>query len=212
MAVSERGDRIAYVTYRSYRPARPSSSSASSSSSSSGGGTAQARIAIDVVAISGGARRTWTTSHVGRIGGLSWAGRTLSFVWTPMRGKTVVRHQVRALDTRLPAGDLKITRPVLTLPNGAETAVMSGDGSTVVTGVAVRSGLELAAYSAANGRRTKVLWRHKGAAAAPLRVVQLAADSTSGDLIATAADGRVLVAPAHGGTGFAAADVADVAW
>jgi hypothetical protein len=187
MAVNERGDTIAYVSYHG----------------------ASKRIAIDVVAVTGGARRTWTTSHTGRIGGLSWAGRTLSFVWTPMRGKIAVRHQVRTLDTTRPPGDLRISRPVLTLPDGADTAVMSRDGSTVVTGVAAPSGLELAAYRAADGRRTKVLWRGPGV---PSRVIQLVPDSGSGDLIAEDADGRLLIAPAHGATGFAPADLADVAW
>jgi hypothetical protein len=192
MAVNERGDTIAYVSYRSPR------------------GKGSKKIAVDAVSTAGGARRTWTTSHTGRIGGLSWAGRTLSFVWTPMRGKTVLRHQVRTLDTTKPGGDLKISRPVLTLPDGADTAVMSRDGSTVVTGVAAPSGLELAAYSAVDGRRTKVLWRAPGTQP---RVVQLIPDTTSGDVIAEAADGRLLVAPAHGATGFAAvADLADVAW
>jgi hypothetical protein len=197
MAVNERGDTMAYVSYGGRdRSAR--------------GGPPGRKIAIDVVSTAGGARRTWTTSLPGRIGGLSWAGRTLSFVWAPLRGATILRHQVRTLDTSLPPGDLKISRPVLTLPDGADTAVMSRDGSTVVTGVAARSGLELAAYSTADGRRTGVLWRRPGGS--PPRVVQLVADIVSGDLIAAAADGRLLIAPAHGGTGFAAADLADVAW
>ena len=198
MAVNERGDTMAYVSYRSARTARTARTAP------------KRRIAIDVVSTAGGSRRTWTTSLTGRIGGLSWAGRTLSFVWTPMRGKTIVRHQVRTLDTSLPPGDLKISRPVLTLPDGADTAVMSRDGSMVVTGVAARSGLELAAYSAADGRRTSVLWRRPDES--PPRVIQLVADGASGDLIAAAADGRLLIAPAHGGTGFAAAGLADVAW
>src|ERR671914_671226 len=201
MAVNERGDTLAYVSYRSR---------SGSDRSRRDRGTPGWRIAINVVSPAGGARRTWTTSLTGRIGGLSWAGRTLSFVWAPMRGTTVLRHQVRTLDTALPAGDLKVSRPVLTLPDGAETAVMSRDGSTVVTGVAAPSGLELAAYSAADGRRTGVLWRRP--VESPPRVVQLVADVVSGDLIAAAADGRLLVAPAHGGTGFAVADLADVAW
>jgi hypothetical protein len=194
MAVNARGDAIAYVTYRSYR------------------GTSRKKIAIDVVSTDGAARRTWTTSHTGRIGGLSWAGRTLAFVWTPMRGTAVLRHQLRTLDTASRPGDLDITRPVLTLPDGADAAVLSRDGATVVTGVAGPSGLELAAYSAADGRRTAVLWRSPGAAAAP-RIVRLVPDTASGDLIAEAADGRLLVGPAHGRTGFtAAADLVDVAW
>jgi hypothetical protein len=211
MAVNERGDTMAYVSYRSRGGSGRGGSGRGGSIPSSAPSSAPRRsIAIDVVSTAGGSRRTWTTSRTGRIGGLSWAGRTLSFVWAPMRGTTTLRHQVRTLDTSLPAGDLKISRPVLTLPDGADTAVMSRDGSTVVTGVAARSGLELAAYSASDGRRTGVLWRRPGES--PPRVVQLVADVVSGDLIAAAADGRLLIAPAHGGTSFAAADLADVAW
>jgi hypothetical protein len=197
MAVNERGDMIAYVSYH----------------------RAPKRIAIDIVSAAGGPRRTWTTSHAGRIGGLSWAGRTLAFVWAPMRGTTVVRRQVRTLDTGLPAGDLKISRPVLTLPAGADTAVMSRDGAEVVTGVtrsgssgsgsSSSAGVELAAYSAADGRRADVLWRLPGAAP---RVVQLVPNSAGGDLIAESADGRLLVGPGHGATGFVDADLVDVAW
>ncbi|HEU5155813.1 MAG TPA: hypothetical protein VFU43_02375 [Streptosporangiaceae bacterium] len=209
MAVNERGDTMAYVSYRSSRAS--GSSRSAGANGGSNGGASRPRITIDVVPTTGGTRRTWTTSLNGRIGGLSWAGRTLSFVWAPMRGTKVLRHQVRTVDTALPPGDLKVSRPGLTLPDRADTAVMSRDGSTVVTGIAARSGLELAAYSTADGRRTGVLWRGPGGRRPP-RVVQLVADAGSGDLIAVAADGRVLVAPAHGGTAFAAADIADVAW
>lgn len=190
MAVNARGDAIAYVSY----------------------GRAPKKIAIDVISTTGAPRRTWTTAHAGRIGDLSWAGRTLAFVWTPMRGTAVLRHQLRTLDTASRPGDLGVSKPVLTLPDGAEAAVLSRDGTTVVTGIAGSSGLELAAYSAADGRRTAVLWRSPGAAPAP-RVVQLVPDSGGGDLIAEAADGGLLVGPAHGRTGFAAAaDLVDVAW
>jgi hypothetical protein len=185
LAISQDGGTIAYVSY----------------------GTG--KIAIDVVSIATGTRRTWTTSLSGRIGSLSWAGRTLSFVWTPTRRGAAVRHQIRTLNTTLPGGGLKVSRPVLTLPNGAYTAVLSRDGRTIVTGLAGRSGLTLAAYSAATGRQTKVLWhRPEG----QFRVTRLVPDRAGGDLIAGGPGGRLLVAPAHGAADFTAPDLADLAW
>jgi hypothetical protein len=185
MAISQDGGTIAYVSYR----------------------TATRRPAIDAVSVDTGARRTWTTALSGRIGALSWAGRTLSFVWSPTRG--AIRHQVRLLDTALPGGDLKVSRPALTLPAGADTAVVSRDGATIVTGVAGRSGLSLAAYSVASGRQTAVLWRRSGG---PSRVIRLIPDRAGGDLIAATPGGRLIVAPAHGAIEATAADIADLAW
>jgi hypothetical protein len=185
LAVSQDGGTLAYVSY--------------------GAG----KIAIDVVSIATGTRRTWTTSLSGRIGSLSWAGRTLSFVWTPTRDGTAVRHQVRTLNTALPSGGLKVSRPVLNLPNGAYTAVMSRDGRTIVTGLAGRSGLTLAAYSTATGRQTKVLWHRPED---PFRITRLVADRAGGDLIAGGPGGRLLVAPAHGAADFTTPDIADLAW
>ncbi|HEY7487821.1 MAG TPA: hypothetical protein VH912_25440 [Streptosporangiaceae bacterium] len=187
MATNQDGTLIAYVSY----------------------GAKSGKIAVDVVSAATGMRRTWTTSHEGRIGGLSWAGNTLSFVWTPTRGATVVRRQVRTLDTTRPGGGLGVSRPVLTLPDGADTAVLSRDGATIVAGVTNPSGLTLTAYSAADGRQTKVLWRRAGDAA---RVTRLVPDGAGGDLIAAQSTGRLLVGVAHGPGEFAAGDIADLAW
>jgi hypothetical protein len=185
LAISQDGGTIAYVSYQGRKPA------------------------IDTVSLATGTRRTWTTSNSGRIGALSWAGQTLSFVWTPTRGATMLGRQVRVLNTTRPGGDLKVSRPVLTLPAGADTAVMSRDGTTIVTGISGPSGLTLAAYSAADGRRTKVLWQRPGG---PFRVISLVPDSAGGDVIARSSDGRFIVAPAHGAADFGAADFADIAW
>jgi hypothetical protein len=189
MAVTPDGRTLAYVTY--------------------GDRTS----AIDVVSVATGARRTWTTSHTGRIGGLSWAGRALSFVWTPMRGGKVMRRQVRSLDTRSRPGDLKVSRPVLVLPNGAETAVASRDGKTIVTGMAGRSGPMLAAYSASAGGQAGPLWRRRvGDPARSVRLTRLTPDGTGGHIIAGASGGLLFVVPAVGAAEFRAGDLADLAW
>lgn len=187
LAVTQDGGMLAYVSY----------------------GTKTRRIAVDVVTVATGERHTWTTSHEGRIGALSWAGRTLSFVWTPTRGATVVRRQVRALDTTRPGGGLGVSRPVLTLPGGAQTAVTSRDGATIVTALSGPAGLVLTAYSAATGRQTRVLWRRPDDTA---RVTRLVPDSAGADLIAGESNGRLLVGVAHGPGEFAVGDVADLAW
>jgi hypothetical protein len=187
MAISQDGGTIAYASYRA----------------------AARKLAIDTVSMATGTRRTWTTSRAGRIEALSWAGRTLSFVWSPTRGDTVVRRQVRVLDTTRPGGDLRISRPVLTLPAGADTAVMSRDGATIVAGLAGRSGVSLAAYAAAGGRQIGVLWRRPGA---PARVTRLVPDRTGADVIVGTQDGRLVIAPAHGVTVAAVTDLADFAW
>jgi hypothetical protein len=187
MAVSQDGGTIAYASYR----------------------TASRKLAIDTVSMATGTRRTWTTSLPGRIGALSWAGRNLSFVWLPTRGGTVVRRQVRVLDTTRPGGDLTVSRPVFTLPAGADTAVMSRDGTTIVTGLADRSGVGLAAYETAGGRQTAVLWRWPGDSP---RVTRLIPDSTGADLIVGTQDGRLVVGPAHGATATTVSALSDLAW
>jgi hypothetical protein len=168
------------------------------------------------VSVATGARRTWTTSHTGRIGALSWAGRALSFVWTPMRGGKAARRQVRSLDTRSRPGDLKVSRPVLVLPNGAETAVASRDGKTIVTGMAGRSGPMLAAYSASAGGQGGPLWRrqvgNKAQSVRSARLIRLIPDGAGGRIIAGASDGLLFVVPAVGAAEFRAADLADLAW
>jgi hypothetical protein len=172
--------------------------------------------AIDVVSVATGARRTYTTSHTGRIGGLSWAGRALSFVWTPMRGGKVLRRQVRSLDTRSRPGDLKVSRPVLALPNGAETAVASRDGKTIVMGMAGQTGPILAAYSSTAGGQAGLLWRRQVGDPAhpvrPTRLTRLTPDGSGGHIIAGGSDGLLFVVPAVGAAEFRAADLADLAW
>jgi hypothetical protein len=121
----------------------------------------------------------------------------------------VIRREVRVLDTTRPGGDLKVSRPVLTLPAGADTAAVSRDGATIVTGIADRSGISLVAYAAAGGRQISVLWRRPGD---PSRVIRLIPDSTGADLLAGTRDGRLIVGPAHGAASATIKDLADIAW
>ncbi|WP_187437863.1 hypothetical protein [Actinomadura decatromicini] len=136
LAVSPDGDRVAYVTYR------------------------KARGSVTVVSAGSGARKAWTTRAPGRLSALSWAGTTLSFVWTPAGGSSGTGHQVRALDLRGAGGDLKVSKVVLTLPKGPSTAVLSRDGRGFIAGFVQDSQLSLQTYSL-TGRPGKVLWRQK---------------------------------------------------
>lgn len=138
LAVSPAGDRLAYVTYQGMRGR------------------------VTVVSAASGARKAWTTRTPGRLGGLSWAGATLSFVWTPARhgNGSADGRQVRMLDTGGAAGDLKVSKVVLTLPKGAATAVLSGDGRTVIAGIVQDSQLSLQAFTL-TGRPGRVLWRQR---------------------------------------------------
>jgi hypothetical protein len=165
MAVNADGDRIGYVTYR---------------------GT---RARVDVLSLGSGARRSWTTSLKGRVGDLSWAGDTLSYVWAPQRGPggKVAAGQVRTLDTTGAVSDLRASRAVLSLPKGSDTAVLSRDGKTIVTGVRDGSGLALAAFSVADGRQTRVLRRFPGVGG----LARLVADRTGRHLLTISGDGQV---------------------
>ncbi|MFC9971457.1 hypothetical protein ACFVH6_11245 [Spirillospora sp. NPDC127200] len=185
LAVSPDGKQIAYVTYRGMA----------------------AR--LDVVARDTGKRTSWTTKIPARLTNLSWTGPTLSFVWNPVRtvnGRpTVVKRQLRALDTAAGGGDLKLSKPVMLLPKGSVAAVLSRDGRTVVAGVGKDSTLEMQAYSADTGRPTQLLWQ-RAAAAPPARI---SPDGTGGHLLATGGDGLLYL---KAGSAVPASDLDDVAW
>ncbi|GAA4223283.1 hypothetical protein GCM10022254_00130 [Actinomadura meridiana] len=140
LAVSSDGARIAYVTYE------------------------HARGRVDVVSTSTGAHKVWTTKMAARVGSLSWSGGTLSFVWSPVRttgGRfTEVKHQLRTLNTGGAAGDLKLSKAVLNLPEGCTTAILTRDGKAVVAGIVKNSQMSVQVYTVA-GKPTTVLWRQK---------------------------------------------------
>jgi hypothetical protein len=161
LAVS--GDRIAYVTYLN-KLAR-----------------------VQIVSITTGARQSWTSSAAGTATSLSWAGPRLSFVWTPTG---TGRRQVRLLDAIGPGGGLSASRALLTLPVGAEAAVLSQDGRTVLTGVTEQGAVTIAEFSAVTRERTGVLWRRR--AKGLVRLVRLTSDPTGTHLLGTTTDGRVV--------------------
>ncbi|MCP2342919.1 hypothetical protein [Actinomadura rupiterrae] len=190
MAVTPDGASIAYVTYRS-------------------GGAGS----VDVVSTRTGTRKTWTAKSPARISSLSWAGDTLSFLWSPQpragaRGELVaaVPPQFRMLNTAGPAGDLKLSKPVLKLPAGTEAAVLSPDGRTVVAGLESSSHVAIQQYSTETGRPGRVLWTQKGRPG----VRRLDADSSGGHLLLSGDDGR-LYGPEER-TPVLADDLSDVAW
>ena len=185
MAVSADGTRVGYVTYR--------------------GTTGR----IEVLSLTSGARRTWTTRSRGRIGSLSWAGGALSYVWAPLgpSGRFGGR-QVRVLDTGSAPGDLSASRLVLALPKGGEAAVLGRDGRTVVTGVSEPAGLALTVFSTADGRRVRVLRRFAGAGG----LARLVADGTGEHLLAASGDGHVSADSSGDVRAAVGADDADVAW
>ncbi|WP_018654615.1 hypothetical protein [Actinomadura flavalba] len=177
LAVTPDGDRIAYVAYQ--------------------GTTGR----IAVLNAETGERKVWTTRASARIGSLSWAGDTLSFVWSP----SAKRHQLRTLDTTAAAGDLKTSRAVLRLPAGSRAAVLSRDGGTVLAGVADKAQTSLRAYSVATGQPTDVLWTRPVDGG----VARLDADGSGGHLLASGADGTLY---GKGALGAKADDLTDVAW
>ncbi|MFB4320099.1 hypothetical protein [Actinomadura sp. 21ATH] len=186
LAVEPATDRIAYVTYRR------------------GGGSR-----VDVVSADGTGRKAWTSKAPARIGNLSWAGSTLSFVYTPVKkaaGRTV--HQLRTLDTNAAPGDLRASKAVMRLPKGTAAAVLSRDGRSVLAG-AVRNGqLTVQSYdaaTAATGAPAKALWKGRLAGAAP----RLDLDHTGEHVLAAGSDGR-LRGPA--GQSVPAEDLLDAAW
>ncbi|WP_246249339.1 hypothetical protein [Actinomadura litoris] len=183
-AVSPDGDRIAYVTYR---------------------GT---RSRVDVVSARTGARKSWTTRLPAHVGSLSWAGDTLAFVWSPLRrvdGKvTEARHQVRALDTSGPSGDLKASKPVLNLPRGASHAVLTRDGRQVIAALADRGQITLQAFTPGARRPTKTIARQPSKG----RVSVLDTDHTGRHLLISFTDGRLFADRSL----MDARDLTDAAW
>ncbi|QXJ23454.1 hypothetical protein AGRA3207_004605 [Actinomadura graeca] len=189
LAAGPDGDRIAYVTYRG------------------------AKSRVDVVSTRTGARKSWTTKGPAHVAGLSWAGDTLAFVWSPLHhvhGRVAeAKHQVRALDTRLPSGDLKASKPVLNLPKGASEAVLTRDGRTVIAGLAQDGQITLQGYAVATRKPTKIFARQRVAGKRPaLRVSRLDIDHTGRHLLAALTDGRLLA----DGAVLTAPDLADAAW
>ncbi|WP_067467105.1 hypothetical protein [Actinomadura macra] len=188
-AANPDGDRIAYVTYR---------------------GTASR---VDVVSARTGARKSWITKGPAHVNSLSWAGDTLAFVWSPLRdvnGKvTEARHQVRTLDTTVPSGDLKVSKPVLNLPKGATKAVLTRDGRTIIAGVAQRGQVTLQAFAVGTRKPTKVIARQKSVRPkVRLHVLRLDTDHTGRHLLAALTDGRLYA----DGTALTAPDLTDAAW
>lgn len=173
LAVAPTGDRVAYVTYE---------------------GT---RARVDVLTLGTGARKTWTTTLRGRVGSLSWPDDALSFVWQAATGG---RGQVRTIDTSAPAGDLKLSEAVLTLPSGATTALRRPDG-TIVTAVPQGSRLAVQAYSA-TGEPGQILWKRP----AQGEVATLDA-AENGALLALAGDVHT-----RDGDPLPGRDLADAAW
>ncbi|MBW8487264.1 hypothetical protein [Actinomadura parmotrematis] len=150
-----------------------------------------------------GGTKAWTARGAGRITSLSWAGPTLSFVWTPGAGKAA---QVRTLDTLgAAAGSLKASKVVLRLPEGGP-AVLSPDGATVFAGVPAASAATVRAYSVSTGKPTKDVWSR------PLEggLTRLDAGRANGHLLVSAADGRLYVPGAPAAV--PAADLSDAAW
>ncbi|MEW2357503.1 hypothetical protein [Spirillospora sp. NPDC029432] len=183
LAVEPESDRIAYVTYRR------------------GGGSR-----VDVVAADGTGRKAWTSKAPARIGNMSWAGSTLSFVYTPVKkaaGRTV--HQLRALDTNAASGDLRASKAVMRLPKGASAAVLSRDGRSVLAGAVQNGQLTVQSYDAATGAPAKALWKGRLAGTAP----RLDLDRTGEHVLAAGSDGR-LRGPA--GQSVPAEDLLDAAW
>ncbi|MEV4252449.1 hypothetical protein AB0J52_04705 [Spirillospora sp. NPDC049652] len=191
MAVTPDGATIAYVTYRNGTVGR-----------------------LDVLSTRTGTTKTWKTKSAARIGSLSWAGNTLSFLWSPQpragarrpAAASTAAPQVRTLNTAGPAGDLKLSKPVLRLPAGTEAAVLSPDGRTIVAGVESPTRVALQQYSTATGRPGSVLWERPGKAG----VRGLDADSSGGHLLLSSDDGSLFGPDAR--TPVPGGDLSDVAW
>ncbi|TDB89992.1 hypothetical protein E1264_06555 [Actinomadura sp. KC216] len=182
LAVSPDGDRIAYVTYQ------------------------RARGRVDVVTAGTGAHRVWTTKLPARVSSLSWSGAALSFVWSPVArtaGGDVVesKHQLRTLNTDGATGDLKLSKAVLTLPEGSTTAILSPDGKTVFAGIVKGSQMSVQALSVA-GEPAKLLWNQT----VKDELTSLDTAHTGRALLATAGDLYTADAAVPG------QDLADAAW
>src|SRR5690606_35562276 len=132
-----------------------------------------------------GDHKVWTTQSPGRIGSLSWADATLSFVWSPVRSVggelREIKHEVRTLDTSGSTGDLRMSKAVLTLPQGGTAAVYTG--KTIVVGIVKDSQLTLQSYTP-DGRPGEVLWKQnvKG------DLTDLDANPSDSGFLATAGD------------------------
>ncbi|WP_433227963.1 hypothetical protein [Actinomadura formosensis] len=163
-------DRIAYVTYKGKNGR------------------------VDVLTLGTGAHKAWATKAPGRVGSLSWSGATLAFVWTPAGSS---KPQLRTLDTNGAAGDLKLSKAVMTLPKGSANAVLTKDA--VVAGTVTNSELTLQGFTL-TGKPTKVLWRQK--VTGPLTDLD-----TGRSLLATAGDLYAQGVPAVPGK-----DLADATW
>ncbi|MFD0851851.1 hypothetical protein ACFQ07_06445, partial [Actinomadura adrarensis] len=165
--MAEDGDRIAYVTYR-----------------------AGARPRLDVVSAKTGERKVWTSDSRARMGSLSWAGSTLSFVWSRTgSGSASGGSVVRSLDTSTAApGKLSASKVLLKLPKGSgEAALMTPDGGSVVTGVVQSGRFRLQSYGLPGGRPAEVRWQR----AESVEVSQLIADGTGGHLLVSSEDGAL---------------------
>ncbi|WP_346042397.1 hypothetical protein [Actinomadura chokoriensis] len=173
IAVTE--DHIAYVTY------------------------AGKRSRVDVLTLSSGARKTWTTKSPGRVDSLSWSGTTLSFVWTPVGS---AKHQLRTIDTSGAAGDLKLSKAVMTLPKGSSHAVLTRNGKQAVVGTVAKAQLTVQTF-ALTGEPAKILWRQK--VTGPLTGLDIA--HTGGGVLAAAGDLYTKDVPAVPGK-----DLADATW
>jgi hypothetical protein len=133
----------------------------------------QTRSAIEVVNLSTGATRTWTTPVATgyRPGGPTWINdRTLVFPWlrspqTPSGGSTIAG--IRQLDTGVPGRDLLATRlTTFPAPISAESALVTADGRYLVAAacpgeISARytrpQPVSVAEYSAADGRLDRSL-------------------------------------------------------
>ncbi|RAY15396.1 hypothetical protein DPM19_11920 [Actinomadura craniellae] len=177
MAVAGDG-RIAYVTYSRGRPR------------------------IEVLPVGNGVPRTWTTPATGRIGGLSWSGDTLSYVWR--------QRSVRTLDTASREDDLRTGEAVLTLPTGATEALFGRNAQTFVTAVGSQTGLSVEEYTAATGQRAGTRWQQRLDVRA--RIDRLARDRTGTHLLVGTADGRLFAGLPGGTRELAAPDLGDLAW
>jgi hypothetical protein len=169
------GDHVAYVTYKGKRSR------------------------VDVLTLSSGARKTWTTKSPGRVDSLSWSGTTLSFVWSPVGS---AKHQLRTIDTSAAAGDLKLSKAVMTLPKGSANAVLTRDGEQAVVGTVAKTQLTVQNF-ALTGEPGKVLWRQK--VTGPLTDLDIA--HTGGGVLALAGDLHTRDVPAVPGK-----DLADATW
>jgi hypothetical protein len=169
------GDHISYVTY------------------------AGKRSRVDVLTLSSGARKTWTTKSSGRVDSLSWSGATLSFVWTPVGS---AKHQLRTIDTNGAAGDLKLSKAVMTLPKGSTNAVLTRNGKQAVVGTVTKTQLTVQTFTL-TGEPAKILWRQK--VTGPLTDLDIA--HAGGGVLAAAGDLCTKDVPAVPGK-----DLADATW